>query len=171
MKVCKPPAIPVKKPKNYKSVFLAGSIEMGAAEDWQRAVELELVDYKALIYNPRRDDWDSTWVQSIHNAQFYHQVSWEMDHLEKADIKFFYFSPNTKSPITLMELGYALGSDIVPYNADPDIYKRAETIICCPEGFWRKGNVEIMAYRRALKCFTDLQEAVDYLKTRLEKKK
>lgn len=51
--------------KNW-SVFLAGSIEMGAAEDWQDKLTKLLnhpnIDY---ILNPRRDDWDST-VQSNH---------------------------------------------------------------------------------------------------------
>lgn len=52
------------------SVFLAGSIEMGSAENWQARVERELADYDVLIFNPRRDDWDSSWVQSINNPRF-----------------------------------------------------------------------------------------------------
>lgn len=37
-----------------------------------------------------------------------------------------------------MELGYVLGMD---WRTGP------KTIICCPEGFWRKGNVDIISLR------------------------
>lgn len=41
-------------------VFLAGSIEMGQAEQWQERVVHALSDAGDLvILNPRRDDWDS----------------------------------------------------------------------------------------------------------------
>lgn len=39
------------------SIFLAGSIDMGSAEDWQTKMTNDLVDFDNLIiYNPRRDD-------------------------------------------------------------------------------------------------------------------
>lgn len=53
---------------NQIVVFLAGSIEMGAAKEWQQqAIDLfdsmipeeQRSDY--LILNPRRPDWDSSW--------------------------------------------------------------------------------------------------------------
>lgn len=63
----------VKAPNYYLTeprpwVFLAGSIEMGEAEDWQAQVVKELSDYT--ILNPRRGDWDSSWEQSINNPHF-----------------------------------------------------------------------------------------------------
>ena len=61
--------------KYQKKVFLAGSIEMGAAEDWQRLAEETLADCEVTIFNPRRDDWDSSWEQRIHNPEFNHQVN------------------------------------------------------------------------------------------------
>ena len=121
------------------SVFLAGSIEMGTAEPWQDSTIAKLADLDVEIYNPRRADWDSSWVQSITNPQFATQVNWEMDHLELADIAFFYFDPATKAPITLMELGFMLGSAIM--------FTEACIVVVCPKGFWRKGNVEVMCAR------------------------
>jgi len=103
---------------------------MGAAENWQSRLEKELSDLDVIIYNPRRDDWDSSWVQSIHNAQFVQQVEWELAALEKANIIAMYFDPNTKSPISLLELGL--------------FARTGKMIVCCPEGFWRKGNVDIV---------------------------
>jgi len=53
-----------------KSIFLAGSIEMGKAENWQERVTKELKKFdNVVIFNPRRDDWDSTWEQKIDNQK------------------------------------------------------------------------------------------------------
>ena len=134
-------------------IFLAGSIEMGKAVDWQHTVYNKVVDSKerAILYNPRRDDWDSSWKQSIDNPQFNAQVSWELDKLDISDIIFLYFSPGTKSPISLLELGLHA--------------KDNKLIVCCPEGFWRKGNVEMVCDRYAIELHTDLNDAMDVLLT------
>ena len=44
-----------------------------------------------------------------------------------------YFDPNTKSPISLLELGL--------------FAKSGKLIVYCPEGFWRKGNVDVVCKR------------------------
>ena len=62
MIVLKPPA-PLDLPPGTTSLFLAGSIEMGTAEDWQAALTTRLADFPVVILNPRRDDWDATWRQ------------------------------------------------------------------------------------------------------------
>ena len=111
-------------------LFLAGSIEMGQAENWQDKIVKELKDERVVILNPRRDDWDSSWVQKIDNPQFREQVMWELEAMERADIIALYFDPNTKSPISLLELGLFANSK--------------KLIVYCPEGFWRKGNVDIV---------------------------
>src|SRR3974390_885282 len=87
------------------AIFLAGSIEMGKAVDWQTLMTNKLYDFKATILNPRRDDWDSSWEQKIENPQFSEQVNWELDALDRADIIAMYFDPKTMSPISLLELG------------------------------------------------------------------
>jgi hypothetical protein len=133
------------------TVFLAGSIEMGKAEDWQTKVEkqFEDVDYDVTIFNPRRKDWDSSWEQTIDNRKFREQVEWELTALEKSDIIFLYLSPGTKSPISLLELG---------------LFKDKEMIVCCPDGFWRKGNVDIVCKRYGI----DNRESFDLAFHRLE---
>lgn len=136
-----------------KTVFLAGSIEMGAAEQWQtRAVEL-LKDSGLTIVNPRRDDWDSTWEQKATNPQFREQVTWELQHIEDADAVIIYFDPNTKAPITLLELGFCAG------------HKNAlDIFVVCPEGFYRKGNVDIVCERYGLFTFDTLEGACEAIK-------
>ena len=135
-------------------VFLAGSIEMGTAVDWQTTVRDAMSDYDIVVFNPRRDDWDPTWTQSINNPKFKQQVEWEMDAIDMADIVVFYFDPNTKSPITLLELGLCAASGV-------------ETIVCCPDGYWRKGNVEIVCNRYRMPLVATLDELVYKLKREL----
>lgn len=143
-------------------IFLAGSIEMGKAVDWQTSIgeELSKIERVGTIYSPRRLDWDSSWEQSIDNPQFNEQVNWELDHIELCGIAYFYFDPNTKSPITLMELGYVIG--MLSFSSSDQ-----EIVVCCPEGFWRKGNVDIICQRDGITVFSDYQQSVDYLKEKL----
>jgi len=127
-----------------KAIFLAGSIEMGKAENWQQRLGKELKDITVL--NPRRDDWDSSWIQSINNPQFREQVEWELEAQEKADIIAMYFDKSTKSPITLLELG---------------LFARSKKmIVCCPDGFWRKGNVDIVCKRYGIKQVDTINDLI-----------
>jgi hypothetical protein len=103
-RILKPPT-PILVAKEERSVFLAGSIEMGRAENWQATVEQALADLPVAILNPRRDDWDSSWKQDIANSQFRGQVEWELDAQERASLIVMHFAPDTQAPITLLELG------------------------------------------------------------------
>ena len=141
----------IKPPYRRMSIFLAGSIDMGLAEDWQSVIENELDDHNVTIYNPRRDSWDSSWVQSIHNEEFREQVEWELDHLDKSDVIVMYFDENTKSPISLLELGLYASS--------------GKMIVYCPEGFWRKGNVDIVAQRYDITQVNSFNELLIALKS------
>jgi hypothetical protein len=134
------------------SIFLAGSIEMGIAEDWQSKIVNILKGKDVTLLNPRRDDWDSSWIQEQSNPQFNHQVNWELNNLDRADIIFMYFVPETKSPISLLELGKYVGTNMV---------------VCCPEGFWRKGNVDIMCTRHDTPLFNNFDDAVGALLTKI----
>lgn len=133
-------------------IFLAGSIEMGAAEKWQDRVVREMSDYDNIVFlNPRRDDWDSSWTQSIDNEQFYDQVTWELDWLDGSDFIFMYFDPATKSPITLLEMG---------------LYARSgKLLVVCPEGFYRKGNVDVTCEYYSVPQAGTLEEGISLLRT------
>ena len=131
MLVYKPPTRWMVTP-NASVVFLAGSIEMGSATEWQAALTGRLPD-DVVVLNPRRDAWDASWRQSIDEPQFRDQVEWELDGLDRADVIAMWFVAETRSPITLLELGlHARGGRLV---------------VGCPEPFWRKGNVEVVCTR------------------------
>ncbi|UTU07937.1 hypothetical protein CcrC1_gp251c [Caulobacter phage C1] len=125
-------------------VFLAGSIDMGEAANWQARVVDELSALPVILFNPRRPDFDTALVQDITCTPFAEQVYWELDHLDAADIVIFCFDPAGKAPVTLLELGlHARGK---------------KCLICCPPGYWRRGNVQIIAERFGAKLVDTLDE-------------
>ena len=143
MKVIFPPnSINIVK-NHEKSVFLAGSIDMGNAENWQNQLVDMLKDWDGVVLNPRRPDWDSSWTQDIKNPLFYEQVNWELEGLEKAAMIVYYFAPQSKAPVTMLELG---------------LYARSgKVLVCCPDEFWRKGNIDIVCERYNIPQTTHLK--------------
>lgn len=141
--------------KSRPSVFLAGSIEMGVAEDWQGEVVRELGYLDVLVLNPRRGDWDSSWVQDIGNPQFREQVEWELRALEDADIILLCLVAGTQSPISLLEFG-------IYVKSAPE-----KLVVYCPEGFWRKGNIDVTAAFYGVDVVDNKDEMIEVLKGRL----
>ena len=135
--------------EGYKTVFLAGSIEMGLATDWQNEIITTLKDKNIIFLNPRRENWDSSWEQKITNEQFKEQVTWELDSLDMSDIIVMVFDGATKSPISLLEFGLHAKSE--------------KMIVYCPEPFWRKGNVDILCERFNIKQVNSLEEIIQML--------
>jgi hypothetical protein len=102
-----------------------------------------------VIYNPRRLDWDSSWAQEIDSPEFNIQVNWELEHIDTADIVIMYFDPTSKSPITLLELGLVAARN------------PGKLHVCCPEGFYRKGNVDIVCNRYGVRTYETLDVMLD----------
>lgn len=148
--------IEIKPINNIPTIFIGGSIEQGTATKWQEEFVNAFKSYDIMLFNPRRDDWDSTWEQRIGDNEFTRQVNWELEHLDKADYIFLYFAPGTKSPISLLELGLYASS--------------GKVIVCCPESFWRKGNVDIVCAKHNIPVLTDLNLAIELLKIKLFRK-
>lgn len=145
MRVCKPPEA-VDRYAGETHVFLAGTIDMGGSDDWQAEVTEKLSKYAITLLNPRRDDWDSTWDNTIDNPVFREQVMWELDNLYDADCILMYLAPGSHSPISMMELG---------------LYASMDIIVVCPEGFWRKGNIDVMGEYYGFKVLDTLDEGLE----------
>lgn len=139
-----------KRDSSCKTIFLAGSIEMGKAENWQAMCETFLSgEYKYVTYNPRRESWDSSWTQSIDNPKFVEQVEWELDHLDECDIIVMYLDGNTMSPISLLELGLFASS--------------GKMHLVCQDGFWRKGNVDVVCNRYNIPTYRSIEQLIKKL--------
>lgn len=122
---------------------------MDRAHEWQRDVVQRLHETDWIILNPRRGSWDASWEQRVDNEEFRKQVEWELSALERADAILLYFDPATKSPISLLELGLFARS--------------GKLLVVCPEGFWRKGNVDIVCERYGIRQSATLEDALKNL--------
>jgi hypothetical protein len=142
--IFKPPTNIAKRDIKRKYCFLAGSIEQGKAEDWQTSMGDFFLNQGWGAFNPRRENWDSTWTQDFENPVFNQQVSWELDALEKADMIMLYLLPDTLSPISLLEFGLHA--------------KSGKLFVIAPDGFWRKGNIEITCHKYNVPLFNNLEE-------------
>lgn len=123
---------------------------MGVASRWQDAVIDGLEDRSGTILNPRRSAWDSSWKQSIDNPVFREQVEWELASLEAADQVAMYFDPTTRAPITLLELGLVAAS--------------GKLVVACPDGYWRRGNVQVVCDRYRVPLLPDLPALQTWLR-------
>lgn len=144
-------------------IFLAGTIDNGAGEEWQKWVEEQLKDYKVVLLNPRRPDWNPDLKPTADCPEFVEQVNWELDGIAYSNIILFYFAGGSISPVTMLELGMCLGQE----NA-MDSYSWSRTLIYCDKNFWRRGNIEITCKRAKTHVWTDKQEWIDTLKRTLD---
>jgi hypothetical protein len=131
----------------YINIFLGGSIEMGKAEEWQKNVIEKLSDKPIRFLNPRRDDWDSTWADK--SDKLVEQIVWELSAMEMAHIIIMYFDPNTKSPISLLELGL---------NA-----REQKLVVLCPEGYWKKDNVDVTCEYYSINQVDTFDELIEFI--------
>lgn len=132
------------------NIFLAGSIEMGKARNWQEEFISAMRPYSGfrnwVVLNPRRKNWDLTWEQDISSPYFNQQVNWELDYLERANHRVFYFVADTLSPVTLMELGkFGASNSYVIYE----------------NNYLRKGNVQIFCHRYRIPIYPDIHAVIN----------
>jgi len=134
-------------------VFLAGSIDMGGTQDWQAQFARELADEGVVLLNPRREDWNPAWKPVAEEPEFRRQVEWELDALQRADVIAMYLAPGSQAPVSLLELGLHAGS--------------GKVLLACPDGFWRKGNVDIVAQRYGIPRYGSLPALAQAVRERL----
>lgn len=147
---------PSRDPITTPSVILYGSIS--PTTPWQDDVTASLSDLPITIINPICTAWDSTWVENTSDPRFVAQVEWEMDHGRLADVIVIYFVPGTQAPISLLELGmYA------------SLYGE-KVVVCCPEGFWKRGNVRIVCGRFGVQCVENVEDVVSVVRKKLVQK-
>ena len=114
-------------------LFLGGTIDMGNSLDWQSALTDELCScdtvHPIMVYNPRRTEWPNSDDKKEINVQ----INWELHHLEMADLIVMNILGNSKSPISLMEIGL--------------FAKEHKLIVFCNPNFYRYDNVRIVCER------------------------
>lgn len=129
--------------KTGSTVFLSGTIS--PPPTWQDTLTASLSHLQITILNPLRLDWDSSWKEDLSDARFVEQTNWELDGMENADIIAMYFGPEAKAPVTLLELGLFA-------------QMRGKVIVCCPEGYWKRCNVQVVCGRYGIEILNTIEE-------------
>ena len=99
------------------------------------------------IYNPRRADWPS----SDDHAEIDKQIKWELSHLERADLIVMNILGNSKSPISLMEIGL--------------FARENRLLVFCPKDFYRYDNVRVVCGSYGIPLFET--NDIDYIRDRV----
>ena len=136
------------------SIFLAGTIDNGESYDWQNDIikTFEKLDkelpVELIIYNPRRSEWD----KNASKKMLEEQIRWEQNHLDKADWIIMVLSDDSKSPISLLELGLYASSE--------------KLIVFCTDKFYRYDNVRLTCeqYLIPLINSTNISDIIEEIK-------
>lgn len=108
-----------------KSVFLAGTIDNGDSSNWQEELINKCKDLNITFFNPRRKEW----IQNPTSEDIEKQIKWEQEHLDSANTIIMCLLDNSKSPISLLELG---------------LYARSgKLLVFCNKAFYRYDNVRL----------------------------
>ena len=123
---------------NSKSVFLAGTIDNGDSLNWQNKTIIELMNLginDIEIYNPRREHWNP----NPSKEEMEYQIKWEQEYLDKADFIAMVLLDDSKSPISLLELGlYAKSNKLIVF-CTPDFYRWDNVRLTC-----EKYNIQLV---------------------------
>lgn len=123
---------------NSKSVFLAGTIDNGDSLNWQNKTIIELMNLginDIEIYNPRREHWNP----NPSKEEMEYQIKWEQEYLDKADFIAMVLLDDSKSPISLLELGlYAKSNKLIVF-CTPNFYRWDNIRLTC-----EKYNIQLV---------------------------
>lgn len=143
-------------------IFLAGTIDDGNSDDWQYSLISNLLMYNLnenddsdfdndfsigdlIIYSPRRKNWDP----NSSNEEIIKQIEWEQEKLDDSDLIIMYLKDDSKSPISLLELGL--------YGP------QGKMIVFCTDKFYRYNNVKCTCKKYGIELFesNNLKYVVD----------
>lgn len=121
---------------NTIKVFLAGTIDDGKSDNWQKQICKKFINNDNFsILNPRRDKWDA----SLGSKEVIRQIKWEHKRMDEADFIIMNILPKSKSPISLMEIGMYCQSK--------------KLIVFCTDNFYRWENVKCVCDKYGIKLF------------------
>lgn len=152
-------------------VFLGGTIDMGYAERWQTRFIEALEDKDVIIYNPRRDDWDASWTAGSPGLR--QQIEWELEAITESDLIVMNFVAGSQSPISLLELGFMAGTAFGARHSSKNKYYYGYSpvkpvLVHCPDGFWKKTNVNLTARRFGLRVMLNEDKLIEGIKQTID---
>lgn len=105
-----------------KRIFLAGSMDVNVTNTWRNSIVNELYNTYD-FFDPTIDNHDN-----LTDTQMRNHILWELKALELSDIVLLNLLPESKSPISLIELGMYV--------------KTNKLIVVCPEEFYTSRYLE-----------------------------
>ena len=122
-------------------VYLAGSTK---GINWQHTFIQKLSGLDVDVFNPRTNLTDGLF-------------GWEIDHLNVATVIALYFDPKDPSPSGLLTLGMFAKTD--------------RLIVCCPNTFHKKGDVDIICEREDIHTVETLDLLIEHTIARISQRK
>lgn len=104
-------------------VYLSGAM---TGEDWQSKFTNELDSLRVDVFSPR---YPSSHTVTPPDGLF----EWEIDHMSIANVIAFNFIPDEDCSSALIALGMYAKTDRI--------------IVCCPDGFFKKGDIDALCNR------------------------
>ena len=124
-----------------RTVFLAGTIDDGNSTNWQEEL-INMCQCKDIVFfNPRRKEW----LGDLSKEELEYQIKWEQEHLDSADIIIMCLLDNSKSPISLLELGLYAQSGKLMVFCNKAFYKYDNVRLTC-----QKYNIPLYPYDLSL---------------------
>lgn len=142
------PEIDFNESENKLKVFLAGTIDNGNSFNWQKEIcENINNDLSIKLFNPRRQHWN----KDATSDELKEQILWELEFMDKSDFIIMNILENSKSPISLMEIGLHA--------------KENKLIVFCSNTFYRFNNVKVVCdkYNIPLYETNDIDNIIDVI--------
>ena len=126
------------------TVFLAGSIDLELEGNWRNEIVEELKD-DYHFFDPTRKEHNQ-----MGNFEMQDHIKWELDALNMSNKILLNFLPDSKSPVSLIELGLYMMS--------------SKLIVVCPKSFYKRRYIKTLCQKYNTELFRNLTEATFHLK-------
>lgn len=132
------------KEERKKYYFLAGSMDFNESNSWRQKIMQEM---KHLVHflDPTRIEHND-----FSDSQMKEHIEWELDALNISDKIILNFKEDSKSPISLLELGMYV--------------KSSKLVVVCPSKFYQRRYINVLCNKYNTPFFDSFDEAIEYLK-------
>lgn len=128
------------KNSDKKYVFLAGSIDNSNFGNWRKET-IKKLEIKINLFDPTNMKHDS-----LNVAEMKSHIIWELDALAITDKILLNFLPDSKSPISLVELGLYVASK--------------KLIVVCPKEFYKSRYVYTLCEKYNTPIYDTINKAL-----------
>ncbi|WP_055447706.1 nucleoside 2-deoxyribosyltransferase domain-containing protein [Lacinutrix mariniflava] len=132
------------KEERKKYYFLAGSMDFNESNSWRQKIMQEM---KHLVHF-----LDATRIEhnDFSDSQMKEHIEWELDALIISDKIILNFKEDSKSPISILELGMYV--------------KSSKLVVVCPNKFYQRRYINVLCNKYNTPFFDSFDEAIEYLK-------